>query len=100
MLRQWNTRISLLLFGMLVARTKSDRSGDTTSQIHRLIVCTLVTTSPPCETVPFSFCLERDERVENLCTIPDRVFTNYRTSSHDMLCFVMLCTVIFVSQYR
>ena len=46
MLRQWSTRISPLLFGMLVVRIKSDLCGDTTSQTHRLIFHTFETTSP------------------------------------------------------
>lgn len=90
MWRQWSTRISPLLFGMLVARTKSDRCGDTTSQTHRWIFSTLETTSLPCKTdIPFSFCKEWDERAENLCSQPcDSLSCMYELCLH-VSCFVI-----------
>lgn len=90
MWRQWSTRISPLLFGMLVARTKSDRCGDTTSQTHRWIFSTLETTSLPCKTdIPFSFCKEWDERAKNLCSqLRDSLSYMYELCLH-VSCFVI-----------
>jgi len=103
MLRQWSTRISRLLFGMLVARTKFDHCGDTTSQTHRWMFCSLAITSPPCKTVPFSFCSERDERLKNLCLqlLNSRLCMYKLHDLHITCCalsYKMLCTAIFISQ--
>lgn len=97
MLRQWSTRISPLLFGMLVARTKSDRCGDTTSQIHRSeqFVLLQLQVHPARQFTSLSAWRETKGLRTSVYRCPDSVCSDYLCTSHCVFCHTKCYVQLF-----